>query len=250
MISPNLVGRTIAYFYALDQDWQSFAEKMSVPVENITRGGYTFFRLRLSGTVVCGMKMGSGPVQTALSTQALLSLTPVDMVISSGPVGSMLLTFPVGQKLRVTNVSPWQSFDSTDSLGGQDAKILSITGPNLGSGFLINAYPEITVASGELFIASSELRERIQRSTNAHAVDMNLFGLAMALNHYSIPSIHLRVVSDFADENASEAFAAFIKLYKGDLGIELATLVKALPLDATNPDIYPELKVLFDSEKP
>ena len=41
---------------------------------------------------------------------------------------------------------------------------------------------------------------------------------AGALKNFNVPRLHLRVVSDRADGNAKEDFAAFVKSYDGKLG--------------------------------
>jgi len=104
----------------------------------------------------------------------------------------------------------------------------------------------IDVASGEQFISSMELRDEIHNATQCTAVDMNLFGLHSALALHRIPSIHIRVVSDNADENAVQDFKQFIRGYQGDGGKILAEWVQSLPPDTTHPSQYPNLRTLFE----
>lgn len=249
IFAVSVSGRTIAYFYALDEDWRKFAEVAGGPVENVTRSGFTFSRVRVNEEVVYGVKMGAGAVQTALSAQALLTLVPVDWVVSSGPVGALTESLRVGQTLRVGAVLAWQTLGTLDLVGAGRMKVLPIRDPEGDwAAALLPDYEVISVASGEAFVDTSELRERIHAVTEAAAVDMNLFGLISALDQRGLRSIHLRVVSDEADEKAAETFAAFNASYRGELGVAMVRLIQSLPADTTDPDTYPELRALFGTE--
>ena len=105
---------------------------------------------------------------------------------------------------------------------------------------------QITVASGEIFVASSSYREQLLGATGAQAVDMNLFGLQSACSAWKVPLYSWRVTSDLADDNASEAFRAFVGHYDGAGGRAIAELIRDLPPDTTSPAAYPALKELLD----
>lgn len=56
-----------------------------------------------------------------------------------------------------------------------------------------------------------------------------------------------RVVSDLADENASEDFANFLKNYDGQGGKWVAELVGKLPAEMNEPHAHDALRELLDS---
>lgn len=239
-------SRTVAYFYALDEDWRRFSEFIGEPIENIARSGFTFARVRMGNEVIYGIKMGSGAVQTALSSQALLAFIPIDLAFSTGPVGALSDDLQVGQVFRVEKVIPWQTIGVLTPAGAGSVPTLAIQAPAGDWSEHLRGYQIISVASGEVFVETAELRDRIQSATEAEAVDMNLFGLISALKKTAVPSIHLRVVSDKANEKAVADFTSFRTSYRGDLGLQIGKIIKNLPTDATDPEAYSELKTLFD----
>ena len=104
---------------------------------------------------------------------------------------------------------------------------------------------DIAVASGEMFITSSSERERLHDTTEADAVDMNSFGLAAVCADHNVPLFSWKIISDMANENASEDFRSFIANYKGEGGKALADVVKALPAHPDNPATYPAIRKLL-----
>jgi len=245
LVTFPLSARTLGFLYALDEDWKQLVFELGGHAESVNQNGANLERIKFEDIEVYGKKMGSGPVQTAISTQALLSAVKPDLVISVGPIGALADKVEVGQVFMVEQVVPWQTVPHLESASPSSFKKLLPLVPLGDWGSLLESSRTVTIASGEIFITSSELRISIRMSTGADYVDMNLYGLLTAVNIEKIPSIHLRIISDFANEEAGEAFKTFRKSYKGVLGKKTADLIKNLPKDPSNPDNYPELKKLF-----
>lgn len=75
---------------------------------------------------------------------------------------------------------------------------------------------------------------------------MNAFGLLTALQGTKLKVLILRVVSDFANEQASEDFSAFLKTYQGDGGKMVAELIKSLPVGMDEPAAHDALRKLLE----
>lgn len=187
--------------------------------------------------------MGAGPVQTAISAQTLVSRKRFDIAVSVGPVGSLSPQLKSGTWTVVESVVPWQKAPLSSGRGLENRMEWQAidSGNNLPADM-----PRISVASGEMFVASAELNQEIASATDCTAVDMNLFGLLSVLSAAKIPSLHIRVVSDAADESAAESFKTFIENYDGTGGRIAAQILSNLPEDKTNPTAYPELESLFE----
>src|SRR5439155_5677753 len=85
------------------------------------------------------------------------------------------------------------------------------------------------------------------RLLGAEVVDMNLFGLLMACRDSRLPLFCWRVVSDRADDQASEDFRKFVGSYDGAGGKSIAKIIDALPADPNSPAAYPNInRVLAD----
>src|SRR6266550_4535934 len=189
--------------------------------------------------------MGSGAVETALSAQALLARVHCEAAFSVGPVGGLSDKFKVGTWLRVREVVPYQKgawtkigfqMSSGPPLSLTNELPMQLTLP----GLFTNLYA-VKVASGEVFLASDDYRSQLRETTGAEAVDMNLFGLVTACNDNHLPLVCWRVVSDRADDQASEDFRKFVSAYDGAGGKAVAKIINALPADPNSPAAYPNI---------
>jgi len=104
---------------------------------------------------------------------------------------------------------------------------------------------EISVASGEVFVASGSYRQQLREQTHADAVDMNLFGLLTVCADHHVLLLNWRIVSDRADDSAGEDFRKFTQTYDGAGGKAVAELIRHLPPNPNSPESYPELQKLL-----
>jgi hypothetical protein len=75
---------------------------------------------------------------------------------------------------------------------------------------------------------------------------MNSWGLVKSLEQRDFPCLHLRVISDHADDHADADFRNFVSTYPGTGGQWVAQLVKTLPADPADPLNQPNLKKLLE----
>lgn len=246
-----LQARNILVFYAIDADFVELKAALLEQKASIlpTGGDGTVFQLQ--GNRIVAVKMTSGCVNTALSAAQAIGDHRFDLAVSVGPAGS-LGGLEVDDWILVDRVEAWQTgtfsgstrFRKTDSIVTFETYEDSIFEP------LKACFPRVKlagVASGEAFIASSQKRSELKSMTGMDAVDMNLFGLSVVLKKFSIPSIHLRIVSDRADANATNDFKAFVANYNGAGGRGIGEWLVSLPADETNPASYPPLEKLKES---
>ena len=106
------------------------------------------------------------------------------------------------------------------------------------------------MASGEQFISTTGDRDSLQSATQADAVDMNSFGLALVCADHGVPLFAWKIISDRADENASETFRNFIAVYSGEGGRALAEIIQALPANPNDPASYPIIQQLLRDTPP
>lgn len=108
----------------------------------------------------------------------------------------------------------------------------------------------ISVASGELFISTTSERERVRAISQADAVDMNSFGLALVCADHGVPLFSWKIISDGADENAAGDFRAFVAGYAGAGGRALAEIIRALPANPNDPATYPAIHRMLRGPPP
>lgn len=251
-------GREVAFFYALDADLKAFRDGASNSGTPISIGHHTIQRFDLEGNHVYATKTGSGAVESAVSTSVLLTRFKCNIAISIGPVGALDDEVKQGAWYKVGKIisyqkGSWQKngFGSTPFDHGEDAQDstpaaeVPFAVPNL---FLqASAQPPITVASGEIFVASSSYRNQLHSQTGARAVDMNLFGIASACFAAHVPLFSWRIASDRADDDANTAFRSFAKNYNGAGGTAVLEIIRKLKPDLNSPDSYPQIKSFLKS---
>lgn len=242
----------MAFFYALDADLQGLKGQAREMGQPVTVGKRAIHRLKLGAHSIYAIKMGSGCVETAASAQALLSRFRCDLAFSLGPAGALRAELKTGQWYRVQQVFAWQR----SHMGPADAARAETDQwqtdwrqlPAERLPLLFQANPPIILASGELFVASAGEREGIRAQTQADAVDMNGFGLALVCADHATSLFTWKIISDQADEDAATAFRGFVAEYQGAGGKMVAEIIQALPANPQDPNSYPAIEKLLRRE--
>ena len=237
-------GDTIGFFYALEADLQGLKSMAREMGQSETVGSRSIQRLQLGPHSIYAIKMGSGAVETAASAQALLTRHPCDWAFSIGPAGALSDIVQTGSWFRVTRVMAWQR-ENTDLAWDTDWSRFPIADPPAP----LHITTSLSVASGEQFISTASDRDRLQATTQADAVDMNSFGLALVCADHNVPLFAWKIISDRADENASEVFRAFVSGYSGEGGRALAKIIQALPANPNDPSSYPAIRDLLNDPR-
>jgi len=241
-----LSAERVAFFYALNQDLVTFEQLAGPPVTSKKIGESTIHSYLVGKHRVYAAKMGSGCVQTAVSAQALLSLNRCDLVVSTGPAGGLEEGLEIGNWVVANRMVAYQKgiFDSTGFSLTSSSEV-DLADPNLID-LLPQKLPKADIASGEIFIASDSYRRELNSLSGCSLVEMNLFGLAMTMRHHDLSGIHFRIISDFANANASADFRSFTDSYDGKGGILVHQFISNLPSSGQSPIEYPNLRRLLE----
>lgn len=233
-------GDNIGFFYALDADLQGLKTLAREMGQSAKVGTRSIQRLQLGTHTIYATKMGSGVVETAASAQALMGRTRCDWAFSLGPAGALTDDMETNRWHRVDRVIAWQrgNTDSTWNTDWSKFPVSEIQTP-------LETTSTISVASGELFISTASKRDELQASTQADTVDMNSFGLSLVCADHGVPLFSWKIISDRADENASEWFRTFVTTYQGDGGKALAQIIQSLPANPNDPSSYPAIEKLL-----
>jgi nucleoside phosphorylase len=243
-----VMASSIALFHALEEDLASLKIEGATQVRSFTVGDCPVIQLSLAGHSIYAVKMGSGCVQTCLSAQALLAKQKCDLAISIGPVGDIAGTLDPTKWHLVREVVSWQRGTESDTgfQSHRDARnAIAVPAALNDSDASYGNMPTISVASGEMFVASDSYRGELASRTKCEAVDMNLFGLLAVLKSHKVEGIHLRIPSDKANNKASEDFRKFTEQYQGEGGRIAAKIIRSLPEDKTSPEAHPSLRKIL-----
>lgn len=231
---------TVGFIYALDADLQGLKTQAREMGQSVNVGTRSIQRLRLDAHTVYAIKMRSGAVETAASAQALLSRFRCDWAFSLGPAGALSEALETGRWYRVELVAAWPRGQTAPSWRTEWSRfpVADVPSPR-------ETTSSLSVASGELFISTPGERDRVRALSQADAVDMNGFGLALVCADHGVPLFAWKIISDRADENASETFRAFVAGYAEEGGRALAEIIRALSADPNDPASYPAIDKLL-----
>ncbi len=253
MLVQFVSAGTVGWFYALEEDRAGFEKVAGPPVRTMALvGGTVVHEYRVGPHTVAAARMGSGCVETAVTVARVLALNPAGRVITTGPAGGIGGGVKIGEWVEVSAVVGWQQ-----GRAGEGGRIFPKEGAEKrvkgwggmseeNDGTAPEGRRHVRLVSGEVFVASAEKRGELAGEFDAELVEMNALGLLAAVEGMKAEVMVLRVVSDLADERASEDFAAFLRDYGGEGGAMVAELVKALPVGGDEPGAHGELKKLLE----
>lgn len=225
----------IAVVYCLEQDAQSLtnpteADKTPLPLH---RKGIK--KVHIPPHDLYLIQAGSGTESTAANTARILDAVNPDRIYHIGPAGN-LTDIPIGTTVEITGFDAYQTGIVQN---GRTLKDL-ITAWEGSTDF-----PKERTASGNLFIADSQKRTELAQQSQCNLVEMNVYGFMTAIKTSTTPNLPrtiLKIVSDNADEKASEDFAEFSKDYPGTLGTYIKKIVAKLPPNPAQAESYETLK--------
>lgn len=241
----KLEAETVIFLYALDADWRAL-EASGAVVRKVERiGGSKIQVARLGAHVVVAAPLGAGQVESAVVLAGVLARYPADRILTTGAAGGIAEGFVQGSVVVVDRIQNWQV--GTEGGGGwreAERAQIEVRPWRLDEIGAVSNWPKVKTASAEVFVASEAERARLRGLTRAEVVDMNLYGLEKANGVRDLPALHLRVISDLANEEAGATFGDFVASYDGVLGRKAAELIGALGVGAEAPEAHPELRAL------
>lgn len=191
-------------------------------VEVRTKAGMNFYEGRLENCPCVIVQSGIGKVNAGICAQILVDLYQVSHIINTGIAGGLANHINIGD-IVIGSEFIYHDVDATgfgyalgeiprmNKLVFEADNALVTLALSLDSHFPDIQLLEGRILSGDQFIASIEVKEKITREFAGVAVEME--GAAIAhvawLNH--IPFLAIRAISDKADDSASVDYPTFEK---------------------------------------
>ena len=190
---------------------------------NVTsRAGMEFCEGKLSGLDAVVVQCGVGKVNAALCVQILCDCYGVTHVVNTGVAGSLCADLDIGD-LVISREAVYHDFDC--SVINDAYRVGQVPGlpvwafpadPALME-LALQAIDSInpghnkigTVASGDQFISSKVVKEKIIANTGAICTEMEGAAIAHAAWRNQVPFVILRAISDKADDSAEMDYPTF-----------------------------------------
>ena len=205
---------------AMELEVDTLKEKMEQK-EIIKKANMEFNRGTLNGVPVVVVRSGVGKVNAAICTQILADEFQVTNIINTGVAGSLNADLDIGDIL-VSVDALHHDVDAT-VFGYQPGEV-----PQLGMREFVadermadlavescrRVNPDINVrkgrvVSGDQFISSNEVKERLIEEFHGDCTEMEGASIAQAATLNNIPFVIIRAISDKADNSAQMDYPEF-----------------------------------------
>lgn len=195
-------------------------------MENIETTEYAsmlFCKGTLCGKEAVVVRSGIGKVNAGICTQLLVDKYAVDTLINTGVAGSLDARIDIGD-LVISSDAVHHDMDTTvfGDPAGQVPRMDTFAFPadekliKLAQEANEKVNPDIStyvgrVASGDQFISSAEVKERIVNTFGALCAEMEGAGIAHAAYLNKVSYVIIRAISDKADNSADMDYSEFEK---------------------------------------
>ena len=215
MIKLGIVG-------AMREEIETLVEQLT-EVKRTEYARSTYYEGKLEGLDVVVVQCGVGKVNAAMCVQTLCNCYQVTHVVNTGVAGSLSAELDIGD-LVVSRDAMYHDFDCnyvgypTGQVPGMDVIAFPADDKLMACAFAAaeQVNPGHTkmgrVASGDQFVASKELKERIISITGALCTEMEGAAIAQTAYRNGVPFVILRAISDKADDSAEMDYPTFEKI--------------------------------------
>ena len=201
--------------------------------------GLEFLEGFIAETPVVVVRSGVGKVNAALCTQLLITKFKISHLINTGVAGALATGLGVLDLVISTEVM-YHDVDATN-WGYESCIVPGMTRTFVADQQLVNIatlsctklFPNKTIipgiiASGDQFIGSNEVKNKIKQLCNPACVEMEGAAIGHVASVNKIPFVVIRCMSDMADDNG-EATARFNEKEGGDISAQVVcSMVQAL----------------------
>ncbi len=205
---------------AMEEEVAALKEKMNISGV-LQKASMEFYKGTLQGKQVVVVRSGIGKVNAGLCTQILIDLFDVKKVINTGIAGSLDARINIGD-IVISTEAVQHDMDATQ-FGypvGQIPRMETFGFPadeemvRTAKEACEKVNPEIRVFSGRVvtgdqFIASREIKDRIKENFGGLCTEMEGAAIAQAAWLNKVPFVIIRAISDKADDSAEMDYPTF-----------------------------------------
>ena len=207
---------------AMEQEVEALLARMEEKSES-EKAGSRFYDGLLEGLPVTVVQCGVGKVNAALCTQILCDCFGVTHLVNTGIAGSLCADLDIGD-LVVSQDAMYHDVDAVafgypmGKVPGMDVTAFPADDTLVGYAFAAaeSVNPGHTkigrVASGDQFVASRAVKERIIQLTKGLCTEMEGAAIAQTAYRNGIPFVILRAISDKADDSAEMDYPSFERI--------------------------------------
>lgn len=214
--------KVIGIIGAMDEEVAKLIQQMEVK-EIVEKASMAFYKGMLCGKEAVVVRSGIGKVNAAACAQILIDLFQVDVLINTGIAGSLDANIDIGDMVISTDALhhdmdarmfgyPIGQVPRMDTLffPADDGLIVKAKAANEEANPEINTFVG-RVVSGDQFVASAELKDRIVGDFGGLCTEMEGAAIAHVAYLNEVSYVIIRAISDKADNSATMDYPTFEK---------------------------------------
>ena len=199
----------IGFVVAMESEYLPFLSRLGELVNSETRAGIEFSKYELYDRMVFLAKCGIGEIASSAATAILLGVYDCKYIVNFGLVGS-LDGASCGAIVAVRDVVHYDcditAFGHKLGAPADMAEPYLMSDVKMLSALSRYELPALRLASGDKFVADPVLNNKIKSDFSATICDMEGAGIALTCTRAHVPFTMIKLVSDGANDNATEDF--------------------------------------------
>ena len=194
---------------AMEQVVKTLQAAMEHPTVT-TKAGMTFYEGSLRGTPAVVVQSGGGKVNAALCVQCLCDLFAVTHILNTGIAGALSDQLRIGDLLISTDAV--QHDVDVTTFGYAPGQVPGQAESFVADESLATLAQQASrgrVVSGDQFISSREVKERLVSEFHGDCAEMEGAAIAQGAVRNGLPFVVIRAISDQADDSAHVDYPTF-----------------------------------------
>ena len=207
----------------------------------VSKAGMEFYEGLLENLPCVVVQCGVGKVNAAMCVQILCDCFSVTHIVNTGVAGSLCAELDIGDFV-ISQEAIYHDFDCSvinpNYTVGQvpGLSVRSFPADNMLKDYALAAAQQVyadhsrvgVVASGDQFVCSKEIKDRIIANTGALCTEMEGAAIAHTAWRNQVPFVVIRAISDKADDSAQMDYPTFEKIAADRCAMVTQTLAKML----------------------
>ena len=207
--------KIVGVVVALKLEGLNIEKELGSFTKKVTMGDFDFYFFRNKKTIFVLVYSGVGELSASIATTLLITNFKASLILNFGLCGSLSPSYKLGDVVLCNEVVHYDFHPDTSDPAreavylGRSSPVFNVSFPS----FLkhISSYPFVRIASGDKFIALSDMKEHLRNKFNCSVCDMESAGINLSCSRLGIECILIKAVSDNADESAQTSFEDSIK---------------------------------------
>lgn len=189
---------------ALEKELLPLLEKYTIKEEIRLTPGIIY-----RGKYIDFVRTGVGVNRCISVTREYLKKNPVKIIFNMGTAGALNKTIPSGGIFLIDWIQYQNRFIATD----------------LGRFKILSGMPRLSLVTVDHPVVDEQSRREILSQTSMPLVDMESFHLATVAAEQQISFLSVKVVTDFANDDALEDFSSNLEEYTENLAEEVENII-------------------------